>query len=185
MKKTLILLTLTVLVSCASSKQDNGQPSENLKQLIAEKNFDIYSQWAEPQYTASVAQLNRMGLLGVDNAGGRINIRGNINFLKFRNDSVVARLPFYGERQQASSMSTIDQGINFNGVAENLKVEQKGSAYEIQFRIGDSNVRSETYDVRVRINSKLSSTIYVSSNQRFNIRYQGRVDTDTAKDNSL
>jgi len=176
MKKIQILILMVLLVSCASTYDKNLEPSEALNQVLSEKEFTIYSQWAEPQYTAAVSQLSSLGMFGVDNAGGRINIRGNTNYLTVQNDSVMASLPFFGERQMGSSYSNIDQGINFRGIPEDFETEQEGSIYKVSFSIRDSNSRSEKYDVRIRITSKLKSTINITSTHRFSIRYQGNVE---------
>jgi len=183
MKNVSFILVLAFLVSCVTSKQQNETPSNAFMQLVDSNSFNIHSQWAEPQYTAAFAQVSNLGLFGTDNIGRQIDIRSIKNFLRFRNDSVSARFPFYGERQMGSSSSNLDQGISFDGLAKDLKIEQKGSIYQISFHIKDSKSRSEKYDVIVRINSKLYSNISISSTHRYNIRYKGRVskkaDTST------
>lgn len=173
--KKIGVLFLIMMMACTSSKNSTTTPSTILTDLVTTKQFSIISQWANPQNTVATSQIQAMGLTSSSAIGGRIEINGIINYLTLKNDSVFASLPYYGERRMSSGTGSIDQGIIINGIPNNLEIEQKGSTYILKFNVNDSKVRNERYDIRLKLNSNLSSTIDINSTHRSGIRYEGKI----------
>ena len=176
MKKIALFLILVIITSCASTNSGLKEPSPELKEIISQASLDISPRWATPQLTISLAQLNALGATGNNGVGSRIDIRGNTSYFRFSKDSVSASLPFFGDRHFGSLTSNIDQGINFDGVPEDLKIEQEGANYKIWFKIRDKNLKRERYDVYVKVNSKLVGIIDINSTHRSSMSYEGRIE---------
>ncbi len=175
MKKISSLLVILLLVSCASTKDKDQDPSPALQEIINKRSFSIHSKEAEPQMTTSMMRLSNMGFMQANNVGGIIDIRGNHNFFTFKNDSIIASLPYYGERQLSQGYNNIDKGITLKGIPDDLEITQDGSTYNMRFTMNDANAIGEHYEVMVRLSSKLSSFIDIRSSHRLQIRYRGRV----------
>jgi hypothetical protein len=178
MKKIIIITILTlVLESCGSSYNSTPETSKSLQEMVTNKSFIIESSWAEPQVTYAMQQLGNAGLFGPGNTPGNISLIGNYNFLKMTKDSVMAYLPYYGERQFGGGYDSSSGGIEFEGVPENLQITKgQKSDYDIRFNIHNKNSKIENYQVYIKLFPNLSSIININSNQRFNIQYRGRVD---------
>ncbi|WP_299010206.1 DUF4251 domain-containing protein [uncultured Tenacibaculum sp.] len=177
MKRFVFFISIVfVLLSCASSKNVTQAEIDNLKALIESKTFEIESEWAEPQATFAMTQIANAGMLPSGSSAGNINLIGNANFFKMKNDTVAAYLPYFGERQAGGSYGGTDIGIEFEGVPKDLVVsEDKENSYKISFKIKDKNTTTESYNVIVRVYPSLSSTIYVNSTQKNSIRYRGKL----------
>lgn len=179
MKK--ILLTITVymlLLACASSNQrTSDETSKVLDDMVNKKSFEIISSSAQPLMTAALQQLGNAGVFVNGSTAGNINLTSHTNYLRMKNDSVMAFLPFYGERQFGGGYSN-STGIEFEGTPNNLQINKvKDSAYEIRFDIRDKNSNTENYQVYIKLFPNLTSTMMIRSSSRSNIQYRGRVNT--------
>lgn len=173
MKKVLLIFIL--VVSCTASNTKDKTPSTTLIAIVENKQFQLISQWAIPQSIVATSQIQGMGLTSSNGIGGRMEISGITNYLTLKNDSVYASLPYYGERRMSSGTGSIDQGIFISGIPNNLEIKQKGSAYILKFNINDSKVKNERYDIQLKLNSNLYSTIDINSTHRSGIRYEGKI----------
>jgi hypothetical protein len=147
-----------------------------LDEMMENKTFQIASSWAQPQVTLAMQQLGNAGMLPQGSTVGNIDISSTSNYLKMENNSVKAKLPFYGERQFGGGYNN-NEGIAFEGIPNNLQIEKaKKEAYDIRFNIRDKNSSAESYQVYIKLFPNLTSTITVNSNQRYSIQYRGRVN---------
>ena len=176
MKKILFSIIVVVLVACGSSNQKYGaETGKILDGLIESKSFEITSSWAQPLMTSAMQQLGNAGLFINGSTAGNIDISRHTNYLKMENDSVKAILPFYGERQFGGGYNNAS-GIEFEGIPGNLQIDSgKEGSYEIRFQINDKNSNTENYRVYIKLLSDLSSNINISSSNRSNIQYRGKV----------
>ncbi|WP_142786154.1 DUF4251 domain-containing protein [Changchengzhania lutea] len=181
MKKILITLIVFGIVSCGSSFRSTKKTSEALDAMVSNKRFKIVSTSAQPQVTNAMQQLGNTGIFGPGNTAGNISLIGNANFLTMTKDSVMAYLPYYGERQFGGGYSN-KTGIEFAGIPKGLQITKgQKSDYAISFKIDDKNSRSENYQIYIKLFPNLTSTIDINSTQRFNIRYSGTVDSLTVE----
>lgn len=175
MRKGIIVLgLLAVLWSCGSSQKAGASTmqSQALEQLVEQKSFQIVSEWAQPMNTNAMNSIASSGLLLPGNSGSNISLIANPNYLKMMGDSVVAYLPYFGERQLSGGYG-IGSAIEFKGHPDKLKVSQnsKKETYTIGFTIKD---KSEVYQVTITLFNSLASHIVINSSQRNFIRYIGK-----------
>lgn len=175
MKNIAILLIFIIgLISCKSSKTAVSPEEFNtIKELVAQKQFEFVADWALPLADNSLAQLANAGLLGIGSTSGRVNLTGNSNFMRFKNDSITADLPFYGERQ-ISSINNNDTGISFNEPPKDYKVtvNEAKRSIDIHFDISDS---TESFQVIMNVFRNNRARVTINSTQRNMIRYDGYI----------
>ena len=174
MKKLAFLIMFLSLGLVLSAQKSKEQKSQLLDELVASKQFRIESQWARPQGGSSINSLSASNLRPPGSSGNRINLIGNYNFLEMDGETVSAILPYFGERQVAGDHYSGNSGIEFEGTPRNLVIEknEKKKSYEIAFDI-DNN--TETFQVNIQLYRNLKSNVTINSNQRFVIRYDGKV----------
>lgn len=171
-----LLLVLVFLVNCGTTgKTTSSKVKEaQLNALMANKKFIITSDMALPLMTNSMNSLSNAGLFPPGSAASQINLTGNSNFLKVIGDSVIAELPYFGERQMGGGYNGRDTGIQFSGIPEEWELikNEKKQRYDLRFNIINS---TESFKVSVTFFPNLTTAININSSQRFPIRYSGSV----------
>lgn len=168
------LIGLFIMGCKGTSKLDYSESElETFKSFISSGNFQIVCDWAMPLADNSLTSLGNAGLLPVGSNPGRINLFGNINYLKvFNNDSTAVYLPYFGERQIAGVYGDSSRGIDFEMAPEDLEIAF--DAEKVRATIDfTANNGTEVFDVNAIIYPNLSSMIIVNSNQRRTISYNG------------
>lgn len=160
MKKQFFLvvaLLAGVLYSCGSANKGNTDSAEYraLMDRVQDLEFEIDNQWA-----------NSMTY-------GRVNLMGNPNHMIFKEDSVDVFLPFFGERHTGGGYGT-DGAIEYEGPLRDLRIEENQEKNEIFLFFEGSN-NGENYDFRVTIFPNGNTNTSVTSSQRNQIQYIGRV----------
>ncbi|WP_111307146.1 DUF4251 domain-containing protein [Confluentibacter sediminis] len=177
MKNSLLIsIIVTVFLACGSSSQKQAHSSsKELDTMIKNQSFEITSHAAQPLMTAAMQQLADSRLFTNGSTAGNINITSHTNYLRMKNDSVMAILPFYGERQFGGGYNS-PSGIEFEGVPKDLQIKKgKASSYDIRFSITDKHSNTDNYQVYIKLYPNLSSTIQINSGSRSNIQFQGNV----------
>lgn len=173
--KIILLASFVALGSVAYGQKSKKEGSwEILDALIENKDFRIESTWARAQASTGVNAIAKSGLQQPGSSGNRFNLIGLWNYLEMKGDSVVAILPYYGERQFGGDHYSGDNDIEFGGIPRNLSIEknEKKKRYEISFEI---DKELETFLVNIQLYPSMKSQITVNSNLRFVIRYDGHV----------
>ena len=177
--KTNILLgiMLSFMLACSSSKSTQNKNAQNtLDSLIQSHRFEIKSNRARPTNTMALQQLDNAGLFLNGSNASNIDLSTNTNFLRMKNDTVTAFLPFFGERQFGGSYGK-STSIEFEGIPENLEIKPgKKGAYNIRFNISDKNAPTDNYNVFITLFPNLNSTININSTSRSSIQYIGYVE---------
>ncbi|WP_189663025.1 DUF4251 domain-containing protein [Polaribacter sp. IC073] len=165
-----ILSILVIFMSCASAKNTfTSTEINNLIGTVASKNIEATFNWAQPTGLSNVRGFNK--LLPPGSSANNINLIGNANFFRIKNDSIHIDLPYYGE-QQMSTGYTSGSGIKFEGKAsETSKVynERKG-AYIIAYSV---QAKDENYEIMLTLYANNKSNLNVNSSHRSNISYNG------------
>ena len=178
MKSRCLICSLLVMaiISCSSSKTVITEAQiKTLDSMMRKPKFSITSNWAQPQVTNAMNQLANTGLMPRGSSIGNIDISGIPNFLNIKQDSIKAKLPFFGERHFGGGY-TNSEGIEFEGHPRDLQTKKgKNSQYNLQFSIRDTNSPAEVYQVHITIWPNLNSDITITSNQRNAMQYQGKV----------
>ncbi|UII75796.1 DUF4251 domain-containing protein [Flagellimonas sp. HMM57] len=162
-----------MLVGCASQQKNTVEEIEKLDKLIAKKSFEIRPRWARPLVSNSLNSIANAGLLPLGSTANQIDLMGTSSHFRILGDSVMAKLPYFGERQMGAAYNSTNGGIQFSGIPKNLKIKKQdsGKGYKIDFQI---NNNTETYNVSVNLHPNLQSRINVNSSHRNMISYSGQ-----------
>ena len=134
-------------------KQKKEAQYQQVKELMASKNYQFIARYALPQ------------------KGRQIDLSSRANSLKMTGNEAVARLSYFGELQGGGRLVG-DAGINFDAQFDDYNVTENDKKYRltITFKIkGDS----ETFNCTLEAGSLESTSLSVSSNRRQFIRYTG------------
>ncbi len=169
-----LLIALVFLVNCGTTGKTTASKvkEEQLNTLMATKNFIIRSDMALPMMTNSMNSLSNAGLFPPGSTASQISLIGNSNYLKVIGDSVIAELPYFGERQMGGGYNGRNTGIEFAGIPKDweLTKNEKTQRYDLRFNINNS---TESFKVSITLFSNLKTAININSSQRFPIRYSG------------
>lgn len=161
---------MLIAVSCVSSRSTVAEVN-SLKEAVETNNFEIISDWANPYgLSARVSGIEK--LLPPGDNRNNINLIGNANFFRVKNDTLHVELPYYGEQRLSRGYNS-ESGIYFKGKPSNYKVSfnDKKQNYILEY---DLKAKEERYNVTVTLFANKSSTIYVNSTHRSAIGYDGQ-----------
>jgi len=171
-----LLIFCSVFAGCSSSSKTvvPTPQSQQLDDWVAEKSFEITSDWAIPLMTNSLSRISNSGIFPAGSSANRISLIGNSNFLKFSFGEVDANLPFFGERQTGGGYNGMDTGIIFQGKPEKYEAvkDERSLRHTIKF---DVKNKTEAFDVTITLYPNMKSEIHIYSSQRFPMHYTGRV----------
>lgn len=171
-----LIISLLLALGCASGSKIQATPAEMaaLDQIVADGHYAIKASWAKPMASRGLNSIANAGLLPPGSSAGRIDIAGSGAHLTIKKDSVVADLPYFGERHMGGGYDPDNAGIKFEGVPEDYSLGpiKKGDGYSMEFHIRDGQ---ETYRVSAQIYGSRMATISVASSHRNTIWYQGRL----------
>ncbi|NPA37490.1 MAG: DUF4251 domain-containing protein [Chlorobi bacterium] len=106
-----------------------------------------------------------------------IDLTTNSGYIKLKNDSVEADLPFFGRSYSADYSG--NAGINFKGKAENAKTEYNDKKHKIlySFTVNDK----DTYQVSMTITEEGGASVTINSNSKNSISYNGKIEKPKAE----
>lgn len=161
-------------LSCGGASAITDVQRQEFKQLISNGRFEMVADWARPLTTNNLNQISNAGILPNGSTSNRINLIGNSNYFRMKGDSVEAYLPYFGERQMGGGYGSSSNAITFNGLARDLEIAplDDDTGYKIEFTIAEG---TETYQVHSELYPSMRSDLRINSNQRFPIRYDGKV----------
>lgn len=151
-------LSFVLLYSCGPGKNaaeginDYGE----LQELVSKGEFEIENQWAYPL------------------SGNMVDLIGNSNYIRFKNDSVNLFLPYFGVRHAGGNYGGRDGGIKFKGVAEELEITEAEEDSRIMIKF-EAEQGSENYDFRITLYANGNAATSVTSSERNAISYRGTV----------
>ncbi len=151
------MLATTVLLffSCGSTNTRTINDYDELREAINNRTFEIEHIWALP-----------MG-------GGMIDLIGNPNYIRVKNDSVDIFLPYFGERFGGGGFNNIEGGIAYKGPAKNFSItERQKRQLEIRF---DGKQDQDQLRFVITVYPDGSANTNVQTTQRQTISYRGNV----------
>lgn len=155
--KFLIMFLVFFMISCGSNRSVNN--SVNLDKLYSKVNksgFEIANEWVIP--------------LG----GNMISLVSNPNYIRFENDSVNIFLPYFGERYSGGAYGTSGGGIEYEGPARNLRIEEhRDNKVVVKF---NGKQGSELLNFIVTIFPGGAASTSVNSSERASISYRGNIE---------
>ena len=151
-------LSIILLCSCGSGKNaaDRINGYDELQELVSSGEFEIENQWAYPL------------------SGNMVDLIGNTNFIRFKNDSVDLFLPYFGVRHAGGNYGGRDGGIKYKGVAEELEITEAEDDSRIMLEF-EAEEGSENYDFRITLYANGNAATSVTSSERNAISYRGTV----------
>ena len=164
---------LLISIACASSKSKaNPEEIAALEHMISNKHFEIQAKWAQPMASQSLNSIANAGLLPPGSNASRIDISGTGGYFRMVGDSVMADLPFFGERRMGGAYNQNKTGIIFKGIPKELSFSpnKKGDGQTMRFSISE---KSEGYQVIAQLYPNGTARLTVSSTQRTIMWYQG------------
>lgn len=175
-----LLWPLLLILGCASAPRTQATAAQmaSLDQTISDGQYTILATWAKPMPSQGLNSIANAGLLPPGSTSGRIDIAGSGGYLKMKGDSVMADLPYFGERHMGGGYDPDNAGVKFEGTPtdHSLGPIKKGDGYALRFNIKDGQ---ETFRVVAQIYASRLATISVASTHRRTIWYQGRLSETT------
>lgn len=168
-------LVALFLVGCKSKDsiakaEENQQKQEELRALIDSGEYEFTAQWAYPMRN------NLVNLpLDPNLSSGQINLLGNPNYIRVKNDSAQIDMPFFGVARSAPYGKSANP---FDGQLKDYNVEEKKGKFIITFTASDG---SQVSNYTITAISKNSVDVSVNSSWRDNISYRGEIKS-TEKD---
>lgn len=165
-----IVIILVFFMSCASSKNKATEFEINrLEKVVSSKKIEAEFIFANPLSFNNVQGIEN--LLPVGSTTAAINLVGNYNYLRIKNDSISMDLPYFGEQQMFSGYNS-DGGIEFDGIPKKAtqKYNAKKAAYILKYWLGTN---TESYTLILTLFSNKKALLSVNSSNRTNIDYDG------------
>jgi hypothetical protein len=153
----LLVAFILLTASCGSTREKGRQVNdfEDLQQLVESGNFKIENQWAIP--------------LG----GNQINLTTNINYIKFKGDSVELFLPYFGVRHAGGGYGR-SGGMEINDLVENLEISENPSKETITVEF-EGNQNNENLEFFIQLFANGNTSTSVNSSERSTISYRGHL----------
>ena len=161
--KYCMLILVVVTIGCAGTKTTaSPEEIEALDNLVAKRSFEINARWARPMPSAALNSISNARLLPYGSNANRIDITSNSSYLRVVNDSVMADLPYFGERQMGGGYNSNGTGVQFEGVPQGFVIEPnaKTKGYTIRFNISNG---TESYQVMGQLFPSRSSSFSIAS----------------------
>ncbi|MFA9392348.1 MAG: DUF4251 domain-containing protein [Prolixibacteraceae bacterium] len=162
MRRTIVTLFLIISVLTLIAQTNSGK---NRKEKRAEKNLKleilIDSLVQSRNYTVEAQSAQPMGWQQIQLT--------SLYELKVRGDSVEVYLPYFG-RAYAVDYASTEGGIKIKSDIKNYQLEKKRKRSEITF---ETQTSFDHYQFRISISISGFATIYVNSNNRQAINFNG------------
>jgi len=182
-------LRLIIVVFCCTSlsfsqsrterkriKQDKLEASYNkTKALIESGKFNFEALWATPLDNDAV----RVGMSLPGGAqvfqGGRVNLTGNSNYVRIDGDNAKLFLPYFGRVLfPRGYMGSTDNGIEFDGKIEDVKIEYNEKKKRIEYKF-KAKKENDELDFHFSINADGATRLNLNSTNRQIINYDGKI----------
>lgn len=172
-----IVFLALLMTACASGPKTKATPAElaAFEKMVSSKSFQIDANWAQPMASQGLNSIANAGLLPPGSSVSRIDITGSNGYLRMVGDSVMAELPYFGERRMGGgTYNPQESGVNFKGVPKEFSIEpmKKETGYTMRFKINEGQ---EGYQAAVQMYPSGYTTIAIASTHRTTIWYQGSI----------
>lgn len=159
----LVFFSSTLLAQEAMSKKDqkNQERQEvysSLQNLAKDQTFEFNANTAYPQ------------------KGGRVELTTRDNLLKLADGRIVAELPYFGRAYSAAGYGE-SGGIQIEGEYSDYNVQMNDKKRIVTVKFSASS-DSENYTCTLTMSSLSNISLYIQSNRRQGMRYQGAISLD-------
>jgi hypothetical protein len=176
-----------IVAGCTGAKnftEAEKKAAKSVSNWLHEKQFEFEAEWATPLASNELNQLAPQ-LLPQGSNGARVNLIGTPNYLRIKNDTVSADLPYFGiMRFPRNPSNTNNSGVFFNGTPKDYeqKFNEKKRQTTISFDIKDD---TESYQVFITVYSNKSARVSINSSHRNTISYDGDISEISVKNESI
>lgn len=168
------------LISCGSTKNIMSVTQrEVFNKAIMDKDFTIELEVMEPFVTNTIAQISNQIFQNTGNTANRVNIRSQGYTIKIKNDSIIANLPYVGERQMGGGYDNLNIGINIKDTYKEYQISQDEKFTNIVMQAKNA---TESYNIRIAISDSGYTRVHFFSSQRNTISYTGYLRIDAEED---
>ena len=164
-KKTVITVLIFCFVISSGFSQEKSKKELRREQKEKEKIEKEKQTEALIETKAFVFTANR----ALPSGARTIDLTGDNYFVKFENDSIESFMPFFGRAYGGVGYGT-DVGIKFKEAPKTFNIKKAKKSYEIEAVIKDDK---DTYNLTLSISFQGSASLFVTSNNRSTISYQG------------
>jgi hypothetical protein len=167
-----MFIIAVVLCNCGLTKNPiSAEEKAKVGQLIADKHYEIVSQWAKPSVSTAFMQVANSGILQPGSTAGNISLTGNNNYVRIKNDSVFIELPFFGERQMGGGYNA-NTGFSYKGLYADYKesYNDKKQYHTVSFLVKEE---PESLQFNINIYASFKTAIMLRSSHRTFISYDG------------
>lgn len=164
------LFVLTFILACGSSKKLNEAEFSTFKNKIEEKKLDITFEWANPLGLGNVRGIDALFING--STQNNINLIGNQNFFRIKNDSLHIELPYYGTHQITAPSPGANIGISFEGIPKKNAIEFDNEKQRVILQY-DFKTKNDNYNMRLTLFPSNKSYLSVTSDRKTAISYTG------------
>jgi len=148
-----MLSLIILLISETTFAQDSTSSKSTVKDWVSEKNFVFTPQSASPM------------------RGRTVHLNSYFD-CRVSKDTLVSNLPYYG-RSYSASINPSENGLNFTSNSFDYSVSpRKKGGWEVSIKPKDAN---DVREMNFTIFENGSATLYVSSNNRESISFNGSV----------
>lgn len=187
-KRNIAFLSLVIMISCSilSCKTNSIAKSEAKAKDLAvldsfynQDNYKIDVEVAYPFNTAATTQVANVLLRNTGNTANRIDVQGDGNFIKIKNDSVTAYLPFFGERRlNGGDYGGQNSGIQIEEPLRDLtkQIDTKKGKLELSFKAEQKGNGSDKYEIKIEIYPNNRVMVNVTPVYKTFMRYDGRLE---------
>ncbi len=156
-----ILFIAFIVPLKAQSKKELKKAAEakeyaEMQMLVNSKIYFFEADWASTQ------------------KGRRINLTSNPNFLRIENDNADIDMPFFGEAYSARIGISGEGGIIFKGIIENYSLEYNDKKQRAIIKF-NAKGKSDYFTFILTVFKSNNANLYVTSNNRSGINYDGRI----------
>jgi len=101
-----------------------------------------------------------------------IDLTGDNYFVKFESDLIESILPFFGRAFGGAGYGN-NNGMRFKGIPKSFTVDKAKKNYKIEAVVIDNN---DTYNLTLTVSFQGSASLFIASNNRSTISYQGKLE---------
>ena len=160
-KGVLMLIIVFTIIACGgnrSSSEADVRDYEDLRAMVMNnREFAIEHQWANPM------------------RGTSINLLGNPNYIRFKEDSVNIHLPYFGVRHSGGGYGSWEGGVRYEGLARNLEITENPEKRNILINFRGNGETNEIQEYRITVFPNGKASTSVNSSQRDPISYRGEI----------
>lgn len=163
--KTKVLNVVVLLVLFAAPGFPQEKTKKELKEeLKLEKQKQVETMVNAKEFVFIAKTALPSGMRSVD-------LSTNTNFMKFQPEMIESEMPYFGKAYSGTAYGG-EAGMRFKGKPEEFTVVKQKKNFQIDAVVKGNN---DTFRISLSVSFEGSTSLYIISNNRSNITYQGEI----------